>query len=39
MQKWKKCQLFVKKSPSANLMTIVKALLKYYGKSNYPQKK
>ena len=32
-------QLFVKKSPSANLMTIVKALLKYYGKSNYPIKK
>ncbi len=29
-------QLFVKKSPSTNLITLVKALLKIYGKKNYP---
>ncbi len=32
-------QLFVKKSPSTNLITLVKALLKIYNKSNYPLKK
>ena len=32
-------QLFVKKSPSTDLTTLVKALLKIYGKSNYPVKK
>ena len=32
-------QLFVKKSPSTDLITLVKALLKVYGKSNYPIKK
>ncbi len=32
-------QLFVKKSPSTDLITLVKALLKFYGKSKYPIKK
>ena len=32
-------QLFVKKSPSTNIITLVKAILKIYGKSKYPIKK
>ncbi len=38
-QNGKNGQLFVKKSPSTNLITLVRALLKFYGKSNHPIKK